>query len=176
MAVKNKDYIALEKLRELRNPITPSIVAYIDGSAYWKSKLGGVGVYLKYHPKTGEVVEKRISKGYFNTTNNRMELRALLLALKSIKIKNLPTFVCTDSEYVVKCFNYFRVWISSGDLTSIPNSDILIEIDREASKFSNLDLFWIRGHFNIEGNEIADSLANYKQFKPEQRVKDLCFI
>ena len=64
-----------------------TVVIYTDGSAHYKDKMGGLGVYIKFGTGSN-IKEKIISKGYSNTTNNRMELRAVIEAMKAIKLKD----------------------------------------------------------------------------------------
>ena len=136
----------------------PIVTIYTDGSSSHKDKIGGIGIYIKF----GEH-EKIISKGYTNTTNNRMELRAVIEAMKSITNKvDYQVHIYSDSELVV---NTFTSWIfrwEKDNYLDRKNVDLLKEGIEEFRKFSqgNVIFHWVKGHNGIEGNEIADILAS----------------
>jgi len=140
------------------------IVIYTDGSCNYRDKLGGIGVYIKWGKH-----EKIISKGYSNTTNNRMEIRAVIEAMKSIIDKDkYLVHIYSDSELVV---NTFTSWIFrwEADKFADPgqpdgmrkNHDILREGLKEYIKFpkGGVVIKWCKGHNGVDGNEIADMLA-----------------
>ena len=134
-----------------------TVVIYTDGSAHYKDKLGGIGVYIKFGKH-----EKVISKGYYNTTNNRMELRAVIEAMKAITLKDYELHIYSDSELVV---NTFTSWIFRWEKESFlgrKNVDLLKEGLEEYYKFpkGNVVFHWVKGHSGIQGNEIADMLAS----------------
>jgi len=72
------------------------ITIYTDGSALGNPGPGGYGIVLRFGDKV-----KEISEGYRNTTNNRMELLAIIVALKSLKSKKYPVHIYSDSKYVI---------------------------------------------------------------------------
>ena len=136
------------------------VTIYTDGSAHYKDKLGGIGVYIKFG-KGDQVKEKIISRGYSNTTNNRMELRAIIEAMKAITVKSYEVHIYTDSEL---CVNTFTSWIIRWEKESYAgrkNVDLLVEGLEELRKFpkGNVVFHWVKGHNGIQGNEIADLLA-----------------
>jgi len=147
------------------------LTAYPDGSCYHKSKLGGVGVVIV--DDFGK--ENYISEGYSNTTISRMELTALLYTIKSIN-KNVcvELDVYHDSEYVVKSFTEKRLskWEMIG-WNNIKNVDIWKNILNEIKLHPLLKINYhhIRGHqknysdVHVFFNNIADILANYRNFK-----------
>lgn len=136
------------------------ITIYCDGSCNRRSQLGGVGAVLRF----GDEV-LTISKGFNHTTNNRMELRALLLALQHINVKNIPIKVYSDSQYVVKSVNiWYKNWEMFG-YAGIKNPDLIQKIIELIKQFENIQILWIRGHTGIIENERADELANYHNFK-----------
>lgn len=146
-----------------------NITIYCDGSCYWKAKTGGIGVYIQW-----ENEEYFIQKGYKDTTISRCELRAFLTALQALK-KDIPisATIYSDSQYVVSGLTEnIHKWIEL-NWEGVSNEDLWKEILKEMDEHMKLRirLRWIEGHQkNIEdphvfGNNVADLLANYKQFK-----------
>ena len=74
---------------------SPKIIIYTDGAARGNPGPGGYGVVLKHKDK-----RKELSEGFRMTTNNRMELLAVIVALETLKIENSEVTVYTDSKYV----------------------------------------------------------------------------
>jgi len=87
------------------------IEIFTDGSAKGNPGRGGYGVILKYKSS-----QKELAKGYRLTTNNRMELLAVIVALESLKNFSIPISVTTDSKYVVDAVNNRWVfsWVQKG--------------------------------------------------------------
>lgn len=75
---------------------SPSLIIYTDGSSRGNPGPGGFGAILMWKGHC-----KEISEGFRLTTNNRMELMAVIVALESLTKKNLPVIIYTDSQYVV---------------------------------------------------------------------------
>lgn len=161
---KIKKAIEAKNLHDEIYKSKPTYICYTDGSGYWKNKLGGVGVYIEYNTLAGNLLIKKFSTGYHSTTTQRMELRALIKALKFIKIKDKRVVVFTDSEYVLN--------IALKTKTPLENKDLTSTLYQELNKFKDISLYWVKGHSNIKGNEIADKLANYKQFSDLERIED----
>jgi len=140
-----------------------TVIIYTDGSSNYRDKSGGIGVYLKF----GEI-EKIIQKGYSNTTNNRMELRAILEAMRAIKNKSYEVHIYSDSEY---CINICTSWIyrwKEEQYAGKQNQDLLELILTELDLFpkGNLIFHWVKGHSGVEGNEIVDMLASEARKAP----------
>ncbi len=146
------------------------IKAYTDGSCYHKTKKGGLGVYL-----TDGTNEWYISEGYAPTTISRMEGIAIIRALEFFQPKlKIDLTIISDSEFIIKAFNLG--WLSKWNFTDfqgIKNKDIwkkIIVLLRER-KHWEIQFKHIRGHqkdiqdFDVFGNNIADILADYKNFK-----------
>jgi|SRR5690554_1210129 len=133
-----------------------TIVIYTDGSASYKDKLGGLGIYIQYGK-----FEKIVSRGYSNTTNNRMELRAVIEAMKEIKDKSFKLHIYSDSEYVVNIFTSWAFKWEKEKFAGKKNVDLLKEGLEEYRKFPkhNILFHWCKGHSGVMGNEIADILA-----------------
>lgn len=129
------------------------VVAYTDGSCWWKDKKGGVGVFLE-----DEFLKKSFSSGPFiNTTISRMELCAIIEALKMTD-REKCLIIYSDSEYAVEAIN---VWSENWDLEERLNGDLLIEILDTMNEFKKRPIIkHIPGHQGVEGNLIADKLAS----------------
>lgn len=150
------------------------ITAYTDGSAVLKYPYkGGFGVLIKAKNKN-----IKIRKGYCFTKTGRMELKAVLTCLKSIKNKSTILTIYSDSMYVVNTCNQ---WIDNWERQmwqDKKNVDILKELIVELRRFQTRPtLKHVKGHQeikedtpkgkikHIEGNCIVDELANYKTQK-----------
>lgn len=161
----NKKYITTCHFRAKKdkNMKKEVIVVYTDGSCNYRDKLGGIGVYIKCGKH-----ESIISKGYSDTTNNRMELRAVVEALRAIIDKSYTVNIYSDSELVVNTFtSWMFKWSQDGFVDHgqpdgmRKNKDIVTLGLEEYNKFpkGNVVMRWCKGHNGIEGNEIADMLA-----------------
>ena len=84
------------------------IEIYTDGSSRGNPGPGGYGIVLSYHQK-----EKEISEGFRKTTNNRMELLAVIVAIESLKTSKIPIRVYSDSKYVIDAITkgWLKSWI-----------------------------------------------------------------
>ena len=150
------------------------VTAFTDGSCYYKTKLGGYGVYIK----NGEE-ETFFQKGFENTTISRMELRGVIVALQKIVDKNSLVKIYCDSEYVVKSITEMRLWYwEKIDWFGVKNSDLMKLFLCEISKFKfRPELIHVKGHQKdlsndlVYGNNVADLLADYKQFQEREYDK-----
>ncbi len=132
----------------------PPIYLYTDGSAIGNPGPGGWGVVLK----CGELY-KELSGGEPHTTNNRMELKAVIEGLKAIKWKNATVYVWSDSSYVVNAVKegWLEKWFMT-DFKNKKNADLWLEYMAVAQGFS-LTFNWLRGHSGHPENERCDTLA-----------------
>lgn len=127
---------------------------YTDGAASGNPGPGGLGVVLKLGQH-----RKEISEGYKLTTNNRMELLAIIRGLEAIKWKNARVKIFTDSRYVSDSVN--KGWVFSWEKTSFKkkkNPDLwkkFLELYRK----HDVEINWIKGHSMIPENERCDQLA-----------------
>ncbi len=130
------------------------IEIYTDGAARGNPGPGGYGIVLK-----SGVHRKELSQGYQHTTNNRMELLAVIVALETLKIPNSEVTVYSDSRYVVDAVEKKWVfsWLKKG-FKGKKNPDLW-------KRFLNIyqqhqvNLVWVKGHNNIPENERCDTLA-----------------
>ena len=102
---------------------------------------------------------KEISAGYSCTTNNRMELLAVIVGLEAIKRKNAIVHIYSDSSYVVKAVNegWLQKWLLKG-LEKQKNPD-LWERFLKVYRKHRVSFFWIKGHAGHPENERCDKLA-----------------
>ena len=130
---------------------------YTDGACSNNGKansIGGIGVVLMYKD-----LKMEISEGYKSTTNNRMELLAVIRGLQSLKNKGLTVEVYSDSKYVVDSINkgWLLNWEKKGFNARV-NADlwiIMLKLYRE----HKVTLNWVKGHASNEYNNICDRLA-----------------
>jgi ribonuclease HI len=130
------------------------ITIYTDGAASGNPGPGGYGVVLIYGKHR---LEK--SEGYRLTTNNRMELMAVISGLESLKIPESRVVVYTDSKYVADSVEKGWVfqWESKG-FKKKKNADLWIKFLSIYRKHK-VRFIWIKGHSNNTENEICDRLA-----------------
>ena len=129
---------------------------FTDGSSRGNPGPGGYGIVME---QTGSSYVKEYSQGFRKTTNNRMELLAVIEALKKLKIENASVVVFTDSKYVVDSVE--KKWVFSWEKNNFKkkkNIDLwlkFLKIFREHTvKFK-----WVKGHNNHPQNERCDHLA-----------------
>ena len=131
---------------------------YTDGACSGNPGPGGWGAVI-FDQKDNQ---KNISGSEKNTTNNRMELLAAIMALKKIKV-NSEIVIYTDSIYVK---NGITEWIKkwekndwkSANKKPVKNKDLWIKLNDLCKKYK-IDWRWIKGHSNNEYNDLADDLA-----------------
>ncbi len=136
---------------------------YTDGSALGNPGPGGWAALLRYRDGKGRVHEKLLQGGEPHTTNNRMELKALLEALKALKA-SCRVHVWTDSHYLKKAFTggWLEKWTKKGWKNArgenVKNRD-LWEALLEAAKEHELVWHWVEGHAGHPENERVDRAA-----------------
>lgn len=132
-----------------------SIKIYTDGSSRGNPGRGGYGVVLLWGKH-----KKELSKGYRLTTNNRMELMAVIAALDTLKKNNLNLIIHSDSNYVVKAVmeGWLNKWIKTNFKGNIKNRD-LWERYNQLSKNQHIDFKWVKGHASNTYNNRCDILA-----------------
>ena len=130
------------------------IFVYTDGACSGNPGPGGFAAILLYDEK-----EKVISGYEKNTTNNRMELKAVIEALKAIKNKSIPTIVFTDSIYVQKGLTEWMKNWKKRNWKKVKNTDLWKELDLLVNQFKDIEIKHIKGHAGNKYNELADTIA-----------------
>jgi ribonuclease HI len=127
---------------------------YTDGAAQGNPGPGGYGVILKYNDYV-----KELSQGFRLTTNNRMELLAVIAGLEAIKKDGIPVTVFSDSEYVVNSVEKGWIWNwEKKGFAKKANVDLWKRYIPLHKKFKP-KFTWIRGHNGHPENERCDVLA-----------------
>ena len=133
---------------------------YTDGACRGNPGPGGWGALLRYRDH-----EKTLHGGESDTTNNRMELMAVIAGLGALKSDTAaPVEIHTDSKYVQQGMqSWIHGWKRNGWKTSdkkpVKNSDLWQQLDLLAQQF-DVSWHWVKGHAGHPENELADALAN----------------
>ncbi|MCU7926146.1 MAG: ribonuclease HI [Candidatus Thiodiazotropha sp. (ex Dulcina madagascariensis)] len=138
--------------------MTQIVKIFSDGACKGNPGPGGWGVLLRYGKH-----EKQLFGGEPETTNNRMELMAVIRALQSLKKKSRVR-VTTDSQYVKNGITqWIHNWKRNGWKTAakkpVKNADLWQALDTEVLKHQ-VEWQWVKGHAGHSENELADALAN----------------
>jgi ribonuclease HI len=130
------------------------LVMYADGASRGNPGPGGYGTILLWNNKV-----KEISAGYRLTTNNRMELMAVIAGLEALKRDGLNIIVYSDSAYVVKAVQekWLHGWISK-DFAGKKNKDLWLRLYRLLHQHS-VEFVWVKGHGQNPHNNRCDELA-----------------
>lgn len=135
-----------------------SVTLYTDGACRGNPGPGGWGVLLRYGEK-----QKELYGFDKSTTNNRMELMAVIEGLKALT-RPCDVSLNTDSKYVLQGITeWLANWKKNGWKTAakkpVKNDDLWKQLDKEAARHS-IEWHWVKGHSGNHGNEMADMLAN----------------
>lgn len=138
--------------------MTLSVYLYTDGACKGNPGAGGWGCLLRYGQH-----EKQLFGGELNTTNNRMELTAVVEGLSALK-RASSVVICTDSQYVKNGMEkWIHNWKKNGWKTAnkdaVKNEDLWQKLDQLAQQHT-IQWEWVRGHTGHPENEQADYLAN----------------
>ncbi|WP_010252394.1 ribonuclease HI [Myroides injenensis] len=132
------------------------VILYTDGSSRGNPGPGGYGLILEWN---GKSVFKEFSQGFRLTTNNRMELLAVIVGLEKLKREGTTVLVVSDSKYVVDAVT--KGWVFSWEKKGFKekkNPDLwqrFLKIYRK----HNVSFKWVKGHNNHPMNERCDQLA-----------------
>lgn len=131
------------------------IEIFTDGAAKGNPGPGGFGTILRFNGK-----EKEFSQGFRKTTNNRMELMALIVGLEALKSDQIPIKIYSDSKYVVDSISQGWIfgWQKKG-FKDKKNPDLWQRYLKLHAKFKKIEIFWIKGHNGHPENERCDVLA-----------------
>jgi ribonuclease HI len=131
------------------------LIMYTDGAARGNPGPGGYGTILFW----GDT-KKELSGGFRHTTNNRMELMAVIAGLEALKKEGLTITIYSDSQYVVKAVEqgWLKNWIATDFKGGKKNKDLWTRF-YELSKKHNLRFRWVRGHADNPYNNRCDELA-----------------
>ncbi len=144
-----------------------NILLYTDGASRGNPGPGGYGVLLIWGNH-----RKELSQGYQLTTNNRMELMAVIAGLRAIKKNNIPVTVFSDSQYVVNAVEkgWLKNWIKTDFKGGKKNADLWKEYHALSQHF-NVRFKWVKGHadnpFNNRCDELATAAADGKNLLPD---------
>jgi ribonuclease HI len=138
--------------------MTQSVEIFSDGACKGNPGPGGWGVLLRYGKH-----EKQLYGGESQTTNNRMELTAVIRGLQTLK-RPSRVRVITDSQYVKNGITqWIHNWKRNGWKTAgkqaVKNADLWRQLEQEVSKHQ-VEWRWVKGHAGHPENELADRLAN----------------
>lgn len=150
----------------------PQVHIYTDGAARGNPGPGGYGVVMEW---VGKPYRKEFAQGFKHTTNNRMELLAVIEALKKLKNSDTEVLVFTDSKYVVDSVK--KGWVFAWEKKNFKdrkNADLWKKFLIEYRKHI-VDFKWIKGHNNHPQNERCDVLAVAASKQP-RLLLDVGFI
>lgn len=138
--------------------MTDYVEIFTDGACRGNPGPGGWGAILRH----GEH-EKHLHGGEQETTNNRMELMAAIMALESLK-RRCRVELTTDSQYVRQGITeWIKNWKKRGWKNAakkpVKNADLWMRLDEVAAKH-DIEWHWVKGHSGHDENELADQLAN----------------
>lgn len=146
--------------------MTKQVEVFTDGSCLGNPGPGGYGIVLRYKQN-----EKQLAKGFELTTNNRMEMMAAVVALKSLK-EPCQVTLTTDSQYVRQGITqWIHNWKKRGwktaDKKPVKNADLWQALDTESARHQ-VEWKWVKGHAGHRENEICDDIARAAAENPTE--------
>jgi ribonuclease HI len=147
--------------------MTHEVHIYTDGAAKGNPGPGGYGVVMEL---VGSPYKKEFYEGFRYTTNNRMELLAVIVGLEKLKNPNTTVLVTSDSKYVVDAVEKRWVfqWEKKG-FTGKKNPDLWLRFLKVYRKHK-VDFKWVKGHNSHPQNERCDELAVYASGLPNLNI------
>ena len=139
----------------MSTPYQPQVIIYTDGSSRGNPGPGGVGVVLM----AGQH-RKEMSEGFRLTTNNRMELMAVIKGLEALKKPGLRVVVYSDSQYVVNAVEkgWLQGWLRTNFKGGKKNPDLWVRF-HNIYKQHHVRFVWVKGHADNAYNNRCDELA-----------------
>jgi ribonuclease HI len=146
-----------------------TIKLYTDGAARGNPGEGGYGVLLIF----GQF-KKELSGGFRHTTNNRMELLAVIEGLKAITKPELPVTLFSDSKYVIDAISkgWLATWIKTNFKGGKKNSDLWKQYYQISQKFK-IECVWVKGHADNPFNNRCDELATKAADGPDLAIDEV---
>ena len=150
-----------------------SILLYTDGSSRGNPGPGGYGAILMWGNH-----RKELSQGFRLTTNNRMELMAVIEGLKAIKNNTLPVIIYSDSQYIVNAVEkgWLKNWIKTDFKGGKKNADLWKLYYRLSQNFS-IRFVWVKGHstnpYNNRCDELATAAADSKNWLVDEGYENI---
>ncbi|HEX9509321.1 MAG TPA: ribonuclease HI [Puia sp.] len=131
------------------------LIMYTDGASRGNPGPGGYGTILMWG-----AMRKELSGGFRRTTNNRMELMAVIAGLEALKKEGMKVTVYSDSQYVVKAWEqgWLKNWIATNFKGGKKNKDLWLHFN-ELAKKHQVRFVWVRGHADNPYNNRCDELA-----------------
>lgn len=131
------------------------LIIYTDGASRGNPGPGGYGAILQWGKSA-----KELSAGYKRTTNNRMELMAVIAALEALNREGLDITIYSDSQYVVKAVEegWLKNWIATDFKGGKKNKDLWTRF-YHLGRRHNIKFVWVKGHADNPMNNRCDELA-----------------
>ncbi|CAI8239635.1 MAG TPA: ribonuclease HI [Flavobacteriaceae bacterium] len=151
--------------------MSKTVYLYTDGSALGNPGPGGYGIHLEW---AGQQYQKSFSQGFELTTNNRMELMAVIVGLELLQKHPMEVVVYSDSKYVVDAVE--KKWVFGWEKKQFKgkkNEDLWQRFLKVYRKHK-VHFQWIKGHNQHPQNEWCDSLA-VKAAKSKKKIKDVYY-
>ena len=159
-----------EQIEKLLIQTEKRVNLYTDGAARGNPGPGGYGLILEWE---GTAYRKTYSQGFIHTTNNRMELKAVIKGLQLLKQSPLDVVVYTDSKYVSETVK--KKWVFDWEKKNFKNkknADLWKEFLEQYRKHK-VRIEWIKGHNQHPQNESCDKMAVEASKKTDSQVEDI---
>ena len=159
-----------EQIEKLLIPTEKRVNLYTDGAASGNPGPGGYGLILEWE---GTPYKKTYAQGFIHTTNNRMELKAVIKGLQLLKQSPLDVVVDTDSKYVSEAVE--KKWVFGWEKKKFKNkknADLWKEFLQQYRKH-RVRMEWIKGHNQHPQNESCDKMAVEASKKTESQIEDV---
>jgi ribonuclease HI len=131
------------------------VIMYTDGASRGNPGPGGYGTILMWNG-----IEKELSAGFRRTTNNRMELMAVIAGLEALKKHGVKLKIYSDSQYVINSVEkgWLNNWIATDFKGGKKNKDLWLRFAELAGK-QHMSFQWVKGHASNPHNNRCDELA-----------------